>query len=218
MKNRIIYSVRLSLAASIMLFISVLSNAAIVVTDNTYYEYEDYYNVWQEEYYTYAYPGNVGVLNDTTFVVGSSNGQDYFDFQYDGDAERYSTSFTYGSVDVEITDASAQVYLSGSIWRDKAFRTGTVRVYELTGNGQEQIYYFGHTGAGTADFLYEDLLGPGNYRFEFRAGLGPFFNNIHRGSWNYNMSLREVAVVPVPAAAWLFGSALIGLAGIKRKQ
>ena len=28
----------------------------------------------------------------------------------------------------------------------------------------------------------------------------------------------EVTLVPVPAAAWLFGSALIGLAGIKRKK
>jgi hypothetical protein len=27
-----------------------------------------------------------------------------------------------------------------------------------------------------------------------------------------------VSAVPVPAAAWLFGSALIGLAGIKRKK
>ncbi len=30
--------------------------------------------------------------------------------------------------------------------------------------------------------------------------------------------VAEVAVVPVPAAAWLFGSALIGLVGIKRKK
>ena len=28
----------------------------------------------------------------------------------------------------------------------------------------------------------------------------------------------STAVVPIPAAAWLFGSALIGLAGIKRKK
>ena len=31
-------------------------------------------------------------------------------------------------------------------------------------------------------------------------------------------TITPVATVPVPAAAWLFGSALIGLAGIKRKK
>ena len=34
-----------------------------------------------------------------------------------------------------------------------------------------------------------------------------------------NISLTaDVAVVPVPAAAWLFGSAMLGLAGFKRKE
>ncbi|MEH6591250.1 MAG: VPLPA-CTERM sorting domain-containing protein [Halioglobus sp.] len=32
------------------------------------------------------------------------------------------------------------------------------------------------------------------------------------------ITLTEVAAVPVPAAAWLFGSALLGLAGVKRKR
>lgn len=34
----------------------------------------------------------------------------------------------------------------------------------------------------------------------------------------YDISGNAVADVPVPAAAWLFGSALIGLAGLKRKK
>lgn len=36
-------------------------------------------------------------------------------------------------------------------------------------------------------------------------------SSLHEGSWS-------TTSVPVPAAAWLFGSALIGLAGIKRKK
>ena len=36
---------------------------------------------------------------------------------------------------------------------------------------------------------------------------------------DYSVSLsREVAPVPIPAAVWLFGSALLGLAGIKRRR
>ena len=41
------------------------------------------------------------------------------------------------------------------------------------------------------------------------------FNGPHHG-WEWKRS--DTSEVPVPAAAWLFGSALIGLAGIKRKK
>jgi len=37
-------------------------------------------------------------------------------------------------------------------------------------------------------------------------------------SWGEISVLSEVSAVPVPAAAWLFGSGLIGLIGIKRKH
>ena len=33
-----------------------------------------------------------------------------------------------------------------------------------------------------------------------------------------NVSLTEIAAVPLPAAAWLFGSALLGLAGVARQR
>ncbi len=35
---------------------------------------------------------------------------------------------------------------------------------------------------------------------------------------SYSMSVASVAVVPVPAAVWLFGSGLIGLIGIARRK
>jgi len=35
---------------------------------------------------------------------------------------------------------------------------------------------------------------------------------------SYNMSVQTVAVVPVPAAVWLFGSGLIGLVGVARRK
>lgn len=36
--------------------------------------------------------------------------------------------------------------------------------------------------------------------------------------WGAAVSLQRASVVPVPAAAWLFGSALIGLIGFKRNK
>jgi len=35
---------------------------------------------------------------------------------------------------------------------------------------------------------------------------------------SYNMSVETVAVVPVPAAVWLFGSGLLGLVGVARRK
>jgi hypothetical protein len=43
-------------------------------------------------------------------------------------------------------------------------------------------------------------------------GISTYANPVTIGSYTV------VSAVPVPAAAWLFGSALIGLAGIKRKK
>lgn len=54
----------------------------------------------------------------------------------------------------------------------------------------------GLTGSGAVDVLYEPAL-------IFLEG---------------NLTLTAVSEVPVPAAAWLFGSALLGLAGIKRRK
>ena len=48
------------------------------------------------------------------------------------------------------------------------------------------------------------------------AGL--WYINIHSTVSPGGEIRGQVQVVPIPAAAWLFGSALIGLAGIKRKK
>jgi len=59
-----------------------------------------------------------------------------------------------------------------------------------------------------------DLVGD-NLTFGFGAtatgnnGSGVFYDNL---------SFAEVAPVPVPAAAWLFGSALLGLGAVKRRK
>lgn len=47
--------------------------------------------------------------------------------------------------------------------------------------------------------------------FEFSSGINQFI-------LKSSLTVNGQSVVPIPAAAWLFGSALIGLAGIKRKK
>lgn len=76
-------------------------------------------------------------------------------------------------------------------------------------------------GASQGDDILDDLggaifggsgfigaLGPGTYTFWFQETAAEV---------DYSLNF-QVSQVPVPAAAWLFGSALVGLAGVKRKQ
>ncbi len=90
---------------------------------------------------------------------------------------------------------------------------------------------------GSPDPTTTLLQGSQNLMFGFLATDIPFFINAPGGTFDpnalgeYNFGISvgqagwgvenvrmDVQVVPIPAAAWLFGSALIGLAGIKRKK
>lgn len=62
------------------------------------------------------------------------------------------------------------------------------------------------------DFAFEDM---GNGVYEGIFNTCSYQGDICKGISNIEITFNEV---PVPAAAWLFGSALIGLAGLKRKQ
>jgi hypothetical protein len=63
--------------------------------------------------------------------------------------------------------------------------------------------------------LYENLsVSEGEYRMSPTLFSS---NEFLDSSWNYTVSL-EVTAVPIPAAAWLFGSALLGLGVVKRKK
>lgn len=54
-------------------------------------------------------------------------------------------------------------------------------------------------------------LGAGFYDFTFG-------NNLQQGRWGVNMSVSNASVVPVPAAIWLFGTALAGLVGFGKRR
>ena len=68
------------------------------------------------------------------------------------------------------------------------------------------------TGERFGDFLFADL-GGGVYEGSFNTCT--FEGTTCKGISNVEITFTTV---PVPAAAWLFGSALLGLAGLRRKQ
>ncbi|WP_101758710.1 VPLPA-CTERM sorting domain-containing protein [Oceanicoccus sp. KOV_DT_Chl] len=65
---------------------------------------------------------------------------------------------------------------------------------------------YGGSATGTGDIF--TLVAVGD------QGSGITSNN----SYTFTIGAEQVSEVPVPAAAWLFGSAIVGLAGIGRKR
>ena len=70
-----------------------------------------------------------------------------------------------------------------------------------------------------AYWLGEEYAPKTNFAWVFDAIIGPQ-NGHDKVNSHYSWAVRDgdVSSVPVPAAAWLFGSALLGLAGVKRRN
>ena len=93
-------------------------------------------------------------------------------------------------------------------WNDSVI--GYVSLYDGTGN----VLYNQSVSSFNSfeNILFSSLLGAGDYRFI--AASDPFFT-ASGSSYDVQVSLTSV---PVPAAVWLFGSGLIGLAGFAKRK
>jgi hypothetical protein len=118
---------------------------------------------------------------------------------------------------------------SGFVGYANAGPTGWTNGYGLDGSGLGGVVGTGSggtatvaaatsTSAGLADLVIGSL-GPGNYML----GVGGSCNtaappcSVSTAGFSYNLSLTNLgAPVPIPAAVWLFGSALAGLGWVGR--
>jgi len=76
------------------------------------------------------------------------------------------------------------------------------------------------TNLVTTNFLQDAVNAPntGSFSYLFLAGIA-YSINISSLTLGYDSSHTAlVSAVPLPAAAWLFGSALLGLGALRRKQ
>ena len=93
------------------------------------------------------------------------------------------------------------------------------------GNGYYTPNYYHNFGGGIA---FNDAGHLGDSLFtSFIQLTSDFSGTVHtsyeQGAWNLNaatgtLTYSAVSAVPVPAAVWLFGSALVGLTGISRRR
>lgn len=61
-------------------------------------------------------------------------------------------------------------------------------------------------------------IGNGSWGFDFQTGYTDDISLNYEASAVWAVADGDIAAVPIPAAAWLFGSAFLGLVGIKRRQ
>ncbi len=144
-------------------------------------------------------------------------------------------SFTTDS-SFSVSDATAVSGLETVVFSIKTWLNGdawSAAAPTLSYNGGSQSLAAGLTGSKTDGSI--DFGGPIDlYTYTFQwdlSGLGVNSFNVNWGQLAHTGVLAlqleqsdtfsvssEVAAVPVPAAAWLFGSGLLGLAGVSRRR
>ena len=76
----------------------------------------------------------------------------------------------------------------------------------------------------SADHKLVDVFGGANALFDMAPGMyylsvyAKTFTNDEPGLFGWSLRPAETTAVPVPAATWLFGSGLLGLVGLTRRE
>ncbi|ARN75733.1 VPLPA-CTERM sorting domain-containing protein [Oceanicoccus sagamiensis] len=133
----------------------------------------------------------------------------------------FSSNVDGGGVNI-LFDASVlnvlSVSIDGGYW-DFFNDTGTINNGVGTVNGIMVNAFSSVIGDFTVASVEFQAIGTGVTDLTLNEfSLNPWASSGSLIDHNYINGSVTVSSVPVPAAAWLFGSALIGLAGIKRKK
>ncbi|WP_200821295.1 hypothetical protein [Oceanicoccus sp. KOV_DT_Chl] len=146
------------------------------------------------------------VLSDGTIDTNTIVGQDN-----SGDSSIGTNSITSGSA--VCIDNSSYGACGPSGWSASSWSWNDLTV---VGSGVGAIYKF----SDTSD--WNDLDDQLAVRAQELADFGVAFTNataMQDSTYHYRMNIEIVAVaVPIPAAAWLFASALLGLVGMGRRR
>ncbi len=134
----------------------------------------------------------------------------------------YAISGTDCGFNVQTGSAATVVYSElASLWYDTL---GNIPLVDTAGNGPQAGWGQSNTGPFSnlqANYYWSGLEYVTDFSnawyFRTYYGLQHHFN---KSEFLYGLAVRsgDVSVVPVPAAAWLFGSGLIGLLGMVKRR
>lgn len=133
-----------------------------------------------------------------------------------------------GYANVEVLDPNNElsfIQASGESLVEVTFDVLTDYNYMLTGDlfsnslGYVDLFFDGNI-ATQADgpFSFSGTLSAGTYTLMIDALAFVDGSQYATSGFNYDLQLTAVSAVPLPAAAWLFGSGLIGLIGFARRK
>ena len=159
-----------------------------------------------------AVPGQTSRLGPDGFTASGSGSAD----------SAYANSLSKSIFDISFSVAgSTSITLSGLLQgQDYLYGSGDASVFLYRGDNMlpaNQLYgesVQASYGYLSADIVYTAILSPGEYRLV--ATAYPYYQQAF-SSFRLEASLTPV---PVPAAAWLLGSGLLGLvgAGLRRRH
>jgi len=182
---------------------------------------------------------NAALIDNGNYTTDDVNQLDWLDLSYtEGVSYTDATSvadtvegggWTYAT-DAQVTSMWGQIFSSD--WIPTASGNITSTAYteevdtftEMFGVLENHPDYSGTLGWFRDDASILRLMGVVNYLDPDAPDemLGPDytanFNSVQGGVGNAGTYLVRTSVVPVPAAAWLFGSGLLGLIGVARRK
>jgi hypothetical protein len=150
----------------------------------------------------------------TTAIPGSPSGYGFYDdfvFTIAGATTNSVTSTIDFSGLLEITNLQVRLFnASGNVFPVLASPAGCPGMGCTLINAWSSPISYGPT-TGTVAVLPGSLLGAGTYVLEVRGKVVGAAGGSYSGVLN-------LAPVPVPAAAWLFGSGVVGLLATRRRK
>jgi hypothetical protein len=112
----------------------------------------------------------------------------------------------------------SEIYLlQGDLFGDPDFDILSIRAGDTLGLPSPGMTTMLRDGPPGSDF-YVDSFFDITYQIEFQGAPGSVLEGLAGVTEGTSRMQTEVPEVPIPAAAWLFGSALLGLGVVKRKK
>ncbi len=183
--------------------------------------------------YNYAFsgdsPGGSTPWIVSTFDDHGSAGSVTLTMSLSGLTSSENVSGMYFNLDPSLNPASLTFTHAGGVTASSI--TGSADAYKADGDGKYDILFSFPTGSGfnagdTSTYTISGISSLTANSFDFGSapgsvgggGTGSYLAAAHVQNTPGSSGSGWVAPVPLPAAVWLFGSGLMGLVGVTRRQ